>query len=66
VGRLRTWARRLLGRSAPPGEPPAEPPDEEPAFVGRRPRPPQGSGSVALEPPDEPDDVDARGREAPE
>jgi hypothetical protein len=64
VGSLRTWARRLLGRPEP-GEPPPEPPEEEPALVGRRPRPPQGSDLVALEPPDEPDDVDARGPETP-
>jgi hypothetical protein len=42
----------------------AEPPYEEGALVPRRPRRPLCSGSVALELPGEPDDVDARGREA--
>ena len=48
------WQRikRALGLAPP--EPPAAPPDEEPALV------PTG---VALELPEEPDDVDARGRD---
>jgi hypothetical protein len=61
--RSRLWqrVRRLLGLRQEP--PPAEPPDEEPALVPagppRRPRP---ASAVALEPPAEPEDVDARGR----
>lgn len=58
------WQRlkRALGL-APPPEPPATPPDEEPALVpSGPPRRPLGSGAVALELPDEPEDVDARGR----
>jgi hypothetical protein len=62
--RLWTRVRRLLGLGH--GEPP--PPDwsdEEPALVPvgppRRPRP---SSAIALELPEEREDVDARGREA--
>jgi hypothetical protein len=40
-------------------------PEEDFALVPRRPLRPLGSGSVALELPDEPDDVDARGLRAP-
>jgi hypothetical protein len=59
------WRRikRALGL-APPEPPPAPPPDEEPGLVPsgppRRPRP---SGAIALEVPDEPRNLDARGRE---
>jgi len=59
---LRRLMRRLFGRSSPPA-PPESPPDEESALVPLHPRRPLGSGSVALELPDEPADVDARGRE---
>jgi len=57
------WRRikRALGL-VPPPEPPQPPPDEEPALVAsgppRRPRP---SGAVALDPPEEPRDLDLRG-----
>jgi len=59
------WQRvkRALGRASPP-EPPPAPPDEEPALVPSGPRPPRGSGTVALELPEEPQDTDARGCEA--
>ena len=58
------WRRikRALGLAPP--EPPPAPPDEEPALVPTGPRRPLGSGAVALELPEEPDDVDARSREA--
>jgi hypothetical protein len=58
------WRRvkRALGLAPP--EPPAAPPDEEPALVPIGPRRPLGSGAVALELPDEPQDTDARGRES--
>jgi hypothetical protein len=59
------WRRikRALGLAPP--EPPSAPPDEEPALVPvGPPRRPLGSSSVALELPVEPEDVDARGREA--
>ncbi|MBA2296010.1 MAG: hypothetical protein H0W16_12860 [Actinobacteria bacterium] len=55
------WRRlkRALGL-APPEAPPA-PPDEEPALVPTGPpRRPLMSDAVALELPEEPDDVDAR------
>ncbi len=58
------WRRikRALGLGPP--EPPL-PPDEEPALVpSGPPRRPLGSDAVALELPEEPDDVDARGRES--
>jgi len=58
------WRRlkRALGLAQPP-EPPPVPPDEEPALVPTGPpRRPLGSGAVALELPEEPDDVDARER----
>jgi hypothetical protein len=53
--RILTWLRRLLR---------LEPSLEEPVLVPRRPLAPLLSGSVALELPDDPDDVDARGRES--
>jgi hypothetical protein len=59
------WQRikRALGLAPP--EPPAAPPDEEPALVPTGPpKRPLGASGVALEPPEEPDDVDARGRDA--
>jgi hypothetical protein len=52
--------RRLFG-SSPPPSPPLDPPDEEYALVRLHPRRPLGSGSVALELPEEPRDLDARG-----
>ncbi|MBA2296980.1 MAG: hypothetical protein H0W14_02945 [Actinobacteria bacterium] len=59
------WQRikRALGL-APPPDPPSTPPDEERSLVpAGPPRRPLGSDAVTLEPPDEPEDVDARGRE---
>jgi hypothetical protein len=56
------WQRikRALGLAPP--EPPAAPPDEEPALVpSGPPRRPLGGDAVALELPEEPNDVDARG-----
>ena len=63
--RWRLWRRiqRALGL-APPEPPAGEPPDDAPALVPGGPRGPLGSGAVALELPDEPDNVDARGRDA--
>ena len=61
------WRRikRVLGL-APPEPPDALPPDEEPALVpSGRPRRPLGSDAVAVEPPEEPQDTDARGRDLP-
>jgi len=58
------WRRikRALGLAPP--EPPPPPPDEEPALVpAGPPRRPGPAGSVALELPEEPHDLDARGRE---
>ena len=58
------WRRvkRALGLAPPPEPPP--PPDDEAALVpSGPPRPPLGSDAVALELPEEPLDVDARGRE---
>jgi hypothetical protein len=58
------WARvkRLLGfGSEPPSAPP--PPDEEPALVPSGPRRPTREGGAALDLPQEPDDVDAYGRD---
>jgi hypothetical protein len=53
--------KRALGL-APPPEPP--PPDDEAALVpSGPPRRPLGSDAVALELPEDPQDVDARGRE---
>jgi hypothetical protein len=50
---------------APPEPPAADPPDGEPALVpSGPPRGPLGSGAVALELPEAPQDVDARGRDA--
>jgi hypothetical protein len=59
------WRRikRALGLAPP--EPPAAPPDEESSLVpAGPPRRPLGSSGVALELPEEPQDTDARGREA--
>jgi hypothetical protein len=53
-----------LRRVPPPLAHLVDPPEPEGALVPRRPRRPLGSDSVALELPDEPDDVDARGRQA--
>jgi hypothetical protein len=55
------WQRlkRALGLAPPP-----EPPDEQPALVPSGPSRPLGSGAVALELPQEPEDTDARGRQA--
>ena len=63
--RWRLWRRvkRALGL-APPEPPPGEPPDDAPALVPAGPRRPLGSGAVALELPEEPQDTDARGRES--
>jgi hypothetical protein len=58
------WARvkRLLGfGSEPPQAPP--PPDEEPALVPSAPRRPTLDGGAALDLPQEPNDVDARGQD---
>ncbi len=63
--RYRLWRRikRALGL-APPEPPAADPPDDEAAFVPLGPpRRPLGSSGVALELPEEPQDVDARGRD---
>jgi hypothetical protein len=57
MGRIRTWSWRVFGWPKPP---------PEPALVPRRPRLPIGSGSVAIEPPPEPEDIDARGGELPD
>ena len=59
------WQRlkRALGL-APPPEPPPAPPDEQPALVPSGPIRPLGSGAVALELPEEPEDTDARSRRA--
>jgi hypothetical protein len=59
------WRRikRALGLAPPPEPPP--PPDDEHALVPTGPpRRPLGSSGVALELPEEPQDTDARGREA--
>jgi len=64
--RWRLWRRvkRALGL-APPEPPPGEPPDHAAALVPiGPPRRPLGSSGVALELPEEPHDVDARGRES--
>jgi hypothetical protein len=54
--------QRALGLAPPPEPPP--PPDDEAALVpSGPPRRPLGSDAVALEPPEAPQDVDARGRE---
>jgi hypothetical protein len=58
------WQRikRALGLAPP--EPPAAPPYEEPALVPTGPpKRPLGASGVGLELPEEPDDVDARGRD---
>jgi hypothetical protein len=57
------WRRikRVLGL-APPEPPP--PPDEEDALVPSGPRRPSLEGGAALDLPEEPQDTDARGREA--
>jgi len=57
------WRRikRALGL-APPEPPAADPPEEDPALVPTGPpRRPLGSSGVALELPEESQDVDARG-----
>jgi hypothetical protein len=59
------WRRikRALGLAPPPEPPP--PPDEQDALVpSGPPRRPLGESGVALELPEEPQDTDARGREA--
>jgi hypothetical protein len=59
------WRRlkRALGL-APPEPPAADPPDEEPSLVlAGPPRRPLGASGAALELPEEPQDVDARGRD---
>ena len=62
-GGLWRQLKRALGLAPP--DPPEAPPDEEGALVPLGPpRRPLGSSGVALELPDEPRDVDARGREA--
>jgi hypothetical protein len=64
VRRRGFWRRikRALGLAPP--EPLAAPPDEEPSLVSAGPpRRPLGSSGVALELPEEPNDVDAGGRE---
>jgi hypothetical protein len=64
--RWRLWRRvkRALGL-APPEPPAGEPPDDAAALVPAGPRRPLGSGAVALELPEEPQDTDARGRDLP-
>jgi len=55
----------MLGRKPPgPGWKDDGPPDDEPSLVPRRPRPTASPGTAMLEPPGEPDEIDARGREA--
>jgi hypothetical protein len=59
------WRRikRVLGLAPP--EPPPPPPDSEDALVpSGPPRRPLGESGAALELPEEPQDTDARGREA--
>jgi hypothetical protein len=58
------WRRikRALGLAPP--EPPPPPPDEDPALVPAGPRRPSLEGGAALDLPDEPQDTDARGRDA--
>jgi hypothetical protein len=63
--RRRLWRRvkRALGL-APPEPPAGEPPDDAPALVpAGPPRRPLGASGVALELPEEPEDLDLRGRE---
>jgi hypothetical protein len=59
------WRRikRVLGLGPPP-EPPQPPPEEHPAFVPSGPRRPSLEGGAALELPEEPQETDARGRDA--
>jgi hypothetical protein len=60
------WRRlkRALGLGPPP-EPPPPPPDEDPALVpSGPPRRPLPEGGAALDLPEEPQDTDARGRDA--
>jgi hypothetical protein len=64
--RYRLWRRlkRALGL-APPEPPAGEPPDHSAALVPvGPPRRPLGASGVALELPDEPENLDLRGREA--
>ena len=57
------WRRLKRALGLGPPEPPPAPPDEEPALVpSGSPRRPLGSDAVALDLPEEPNDVDARGR----
>ncbi len=57
------WRRLKRALGLGPPEPPAAPPDDEPALVPVGPPPhPLGADAVALDIPEEPDDVDARGR----
>jgi hypothetical protein len=58
------WRRLKRALGLAPPEPPAAPPGEEPALVPLGPRRPLGSGAIALDLPEEPQDTDARGREA--
>ena len=59
------WRRIKLALGLAPPEPPAAgTPDEDPALVPTGPpRRPLGSSGVALALPEEPQDVDARGRD---
>ena len=58
------WRRIKRALGLEPPEPPQAPPDEEDALVpSGPPRRPLGSDAVALELPDEPQDVVARGRD---
>ena len=59
------WRRIKQALGLAPPEPPSAPPDEESALVPTGPpRRPLGSSGVALELPEEPEDIDARGRES--
>jgi hypothetical protein len=64
AGRTRLWSRikRLLGFGSEP-PPPPPPPDDEPALVPSGPRTPTLEGGVEVVLPEEPHDVDARGRD---
>ena len=53
----------MLSRKPPRPGSEGEPPFQEPALVPRRPRPIPSPGTAVLEPPSEPEDVDARARE---
>ena len=59
---LWTRIRRLLGLKPEQPPPPLDPPDDEPALVpAGPPRTPRPAGSVELEIPDEPQDLELRG-----